>query len=462
MDVFALQDRARRSSRLLVALYLLLVVALIAAVDQLLRLAIGVEPGPALRGAIAGGLALLILGGSLWRLQQLRRWGGAGVLTALGARRVTAADPDPLLKRLHNVVEEMAIAAGLPVPAVYLIDDSAINALAAGFGPQDAAIGVTRGALELLDRDELQGVVAHEFAHILNGDMRLNLRLIGLQHGLLMLQLLGRHLALAAPRARRQAAGLYALGFALQTLGLLGAIAGGLLRAAVSRQREFLADAAAVQFTRQPQGIAGALKKIGGWVVGSRLGVPGAQALAHCFIAEAVGRLSSGLLATHPPLSRRIRRLDPHWDGRYPSVQREPRRAAAAPAAGRRHAAPPAPGGGRRRPGRRRLRRRASGRGAPTAGGLARNVARRRPRPPRRPGGDPGAGRRSRRRRRRPAGTRRRHARAPPAPALAGSLPAYAARCRAGNPGRAARPRRGTDPRRRPHRALGMGPAPAR
>jgi hypothetical protein len=220
------------------------------------------------------------------------------------------------------VVEEMALASGMPVPPVYLMaEEQGINAFAAGFSPSDAVIGVTRGCAEQLTRDQLQGVVAHEFSHILNGDMRLNLRLMGVVHGILVMGLVGRELLRVTGhsgggRSRRNdgAAYLLLIGLAFMLLGFLGLLFGNLIKAAVSRQREYLADASAVQFTRNPGGIAGALKRIGAAVFGSKLVNPRAAEASHMYFAEGL----ASMFATHPPLPDRIRRLDPAWDGKYP------------------------------------------------------------------------------------------------------------------------------------------------
>ncbi|MGL6250101.1 MAG: M48 family metallopeptidase, partial [Billgrantia desiderata] len=229
-----------------------------------------------------------------------------------------------------NVVEEMAIASGLPVPLVYVLEESGINAFAAGHTPQDAAIGVTRGAIESLSRDELQGVVAHEFSHVLHGDMRLNMRLIALLYGILVIGLVGRML-LRGTATRRMVRGsrqnnaqivLLGAGLALMLVGFIGTLCGNLIKAAVSRQREFLADASAVQYTRNPAGLADALKRVAAHAQGSELRASQAEEFSHLYFSRGVSGLR-GLTATHPPLVTRIRRLEPEWDGKLP----EPRQA---------------------------------------------------------------------------------------------------------------------------------------
>ena len=250
------------------------------------------------------------------------RAGGSAVAQRVGARAVDPATRDALDRRLLNVVEEMAIASGVPVPRVFVMDNEAtINAFAAGHSIDDAVVTVTRGALTRLNRDELQGVVAHEFSHILNGDMKLNLRLIGVLYGLLIVALAGRILLEIGGRSRggsdRSSGGaimvLFAAGLLLWLLGYIGVFFGRLIKAGVSRQREYLADASAVQFTRNPDGIGGALRKIAGLSLesglGSRIDHPQAESLSHLFLGAARPNFARGLFATHPPMEERLRRI---------------------------------------------------------------------------------------------------------------------------------------------------------
>ena len=227
-----------------------------------------------------------------------------------------------------NVVEEMAIASGTPTPPVYLLEqERGINAFAAGFTPSDAVIGVTRGCAEQLDRDQLQGVIAHEFSHILNGDMRLNIRLMGVLYGILVIGLIGTFLlrsSFFAGAGRRRsrdnsALAIAAIGAAVMAVGFIGSFFANLIQASVSRQREFLADASAVQFTRNPRGIAGALEKIAKLATGSRVAHPNASEASHLFFSQALAGGLQSLFATHPPLAERIRRLDPSWQPSEPS-----------------------------------------------------------------------------------------------------------------------------------------------
>jgi Zn-dependent protease with chaperone function len=239
----------------------------------------------------------------------------------MGARAINPNTTDPDERKLLNVVEEMAIASGVPVPQVYVMDEEdGINAFAAGHKPGDATVTVTRGCMKILTRDELQGVIGHEFSHLLNGDMRLNLRLMGIIFGILCLAIIGRVL-LQTGRGREKNP-LPLLGLALLVIGYIGVFFGRLIQAAVSRQREFLADASSVQFTRNPGGITGALKKIGGLGEnGSRLGHAHTEELSHMFFGNGVTAPFIGLLETHPPLAERIRAFDPAFDGKFPLVR---------------------------------------------------------------------------------------------------------------------------------------------
>jgi Zn-dependent protease with chaperone function len=255
-------------------------------------------------------LTLGLVGGGSWYKIATLRSGGATIAQELGGRLLLLETADAQEQQLLNVVQEMAIAAGMSVPAVYLLDsESGINAFAAGYTPNTAVIGVTRGSLEQLTRDELQGVIGHEFSHILNGDMRLNIQLMGIVHGLLFVYLAGRLLIETRSSDDDEDGKLFwVFGLALMGVGLSGVFFGRLIKSAVSRQREFLADASAVQFTRNPDGIAGALEKIGGF--GSKLRSPYAEASSHMFFGNALkSSWFEDLEATHPPLAMRIQRI---------------------------------------------------------------------------------------------------------------------------------------------------------
>jgi Zn-dependent protease with chaperone function len=335
VNFFARQEQSRRTSRMLVVLFLLafLACALATTVVVAGALQVYMQNNGSFVGAeswsdwlvanlglvamvTAGTLAIMVLA-SLYRSATIAH-GGGQVARLVGASQVNGEGSDPLQRRLVNVVEEMALAAGVPVPEIYILEQEAgINAFAAGLTPADAAITVTRGALERLDRAELQGVIAHEFSHILNGDMRLNQHLIGFSFGILVLSLVGRWLLRSARFARRgrnsgQGAAL-AIGLALMVIGAIGLLFSRLIKAAVSRQRERLADASAVQFTREPEGLAGALKKIAGF--SSRITSVDTEEVAH-MLFERSSSSFSGWFATHPPLLERIRALEPNFDPR--------------------------------------------------------------------------------------------------------------------------------------------------
>ncbi len=330
MDFFQAQDTARRKTGRLVVLFALAVISLIVITNVLVLVTLGMasaETGgapaladvePAVFVAISLAVITVVGFGSLYKTATLRG-GGARVAESLGARLLVPGSGDIDEQRVLNVVEEMAIASSTPVPPVYLMEEDAINAFAAGFSPSDAVIGVTRGAIGKLSREELQGVIAHEFSHILHGDMRLNIRLIGLLHGILVLGMMGYYLMRSAAISRRgkNGNGLVFLGLGLIVIGAAGTFFGNLIKAAVSRQREYLADASAVQFTRSADGIAGALKRIGGDASGSQLSNPGAREISHALFSQGVSTSFSALFATHPPLPQRIQRLQPQWDGEF-------------------------------------------------------------------------------------------------------------------------------------------------
>jgi Zn-dependent protease with chaperone function len=330
VDFFTRQQGTRRTTRLLLAAFAAAVLGTALAVtgtgaalmwlyDAEARGLIGTGGGAwsdwvALRLpelSLIAGLTVSLIGiASLYRTATLAR-GGTQVARMLGGSEVGPDSTDPLQRRLLNVVEEMAIAAGIPVPAVFVLEhETAINAFASGLTVTDAAIAVTRGALERLDRSELQGVVAHEFSHIVNGDMRLNQRLIGFAYGILLISLAGRWLVRSHRQGwtgRRQSAGLL-IGMALAVIGSIGVLFSRLIKAAVSRQRELLADASAVQFTRDPSGLAGALKKIGGHT--GELSSVDSEEISHMLFARGAPAFR-GWFASHPPLPIRIKALEP-------------------------------------------------------------------------------------------------------------------------------------------------------
>lgn len=336
-NFFQQQDLARRNTKILILLFMLAVLSLIVLTNVLVMLSFGFFQGQQamrLPWELISTISLVVIavvGLAIVAKWQQLKLGGRTIAQSLGGERLSADSKDPLQRRLLNVVEEMALAANLPVPPVYLLPERGINAFAAGYSPADAVIGVTQGCIEQLNRDELQGVVAHEFSHILNGDMRMNIRLIAILNGILFIGHIGYYLLRAgrgarigfSSRKRGEGAGaIMLLGIGLVVIGYLGSFFGNLIKAAVSRQREYLADASAVQFSRNPLGIAGALKRIGGYKPGSRIQHGNADEVSHFFFGEAISRWAA-IFATHPPLEKRIRRVDPSWNGRFSSPNPE-------------------------------------------------------------------------------------------------------------------------------------------
>ncbi|MYM63127.1 M48 family metallopeptidase [Pseudomaricurvus sp. HS19] len=352
MNFFEHQDQARRYTRRLLLLFALAVISLITITTLFVAVLLWFSDaytgqagshissgGPLLWQLLNTKLALSVAAvvltvvamGSLYKWIQLSG-GGERVAASLGGRRLQPSSEEPSERQLLNVVEEMAIASGTPVPPVYLLEESGINAFAAGDSIDDAVIGVTRGCMELLSRDELQGVIAHEFSHILHGDMRINLRLIGVLHGILVIGLIGSMLMRGGfyssgynRRNNRDNGGIVMLGLGLVVIGYCGTFFGKLIKSAVSRQREFLADASAVQYTRNPPGISGALQKIGGYSQGALIHRANAEEFSHMFFGDGLSTAFGGWLATHPPLEERIRRVTPEWNGRFPLIQRSTR-----------------------------------------------------------------------------------------------------------------------------------------
>ena len=340
MNFFQHQEQARRSSRRMLWLFVLAVLAVIAAVDAALWGAwLWSGEGPAPRSLFVWG-ALLALGcivfGSLKEIIRLRA-GGEAIAELAGGRLLAPASGDALERRLLNVVEEMAIASGVRVPKVYVLDNEAgINAFAAGRDVSHAVIGVTRGTLERLSRDELQGVIGHEFSHILNGDMALNLRMIGVLAGIVSIGSLGAFVMRRVRGEGKSGGAIFFVGLALFIIGYTGLFCARLIKAALSRQREFLADASSVQFTRNPDGIAGALDQIRLAPAGARVGGRYAEEMSHMFFGQALGL--SGLFATHPSLDERIRRINPGFVRSAYRERRESETVRAPQPAGRRAA----------------------------------------------------------------------------------------------------------------------------
>ncbi|EIA0833945.1 M48 family metallopeptidase [Vibrio parahaemolyticus] len=336
MDFFHHQDTARQRTGLLVMLFTLAVLAITGLVSVI---SIGIyfyfTGEPFTTQSIISycllsfvGVLLVVSISSFIRLSELNANGGRGVAESIGGKLISTDTSNAKHRQLLNVVEEMSIASGIPVPPVYVMaEEHGINAFAAGMSIDDAVIGVTQGALDAFSRDELQGVIAHEFSHILNGDMRLNTRLIGALFGITCIAHFGhlildnsnstRHVSRSSSDSNKGFAVIILIAIVCLVLGWLGTLFGNMIKAAISRQREFLADASAVQFTRNDQGIAGALKKIGSNVQGSTLNTKASDEMSHMMFGQSKLSGFSGLFATHPPLDERIRRIEPHWDGSY-------------------------------------------------------------------------------------------------------------------------------------------------
>ncbi|MDO5580724.1 MAG: M48 family metallopeptidase [Planctomycetia bacterium] len=351
MNFFLRQDEARKKTGLLVFLFIVAVFLTFLAVHTLIAFAVMLSAGntqqpdllrhwldPSLLMIDFFSVSLVVFGGSLFKIASLSSLQGDGIAQSLGGRLVDRDTKDPRERRLLNIVEEMALASGIHVPNVYVLDgEEHINAFAAGFTPNTSVVSVTSGALNYLSRDELQGVVAHEFSHIINEDTRISLRLMGILFGLEMLVLIGMLLVRALYYVRftsdsdsdsdSKGAGtmivifLMLLGLGLIIIGWIGMFFSNIIRAAVSRQREFLADASAVQYTRNPDGIGGALKKIGSPAIGSQIDNSNAVGAGHLFIGSVLkpGFFSS-MFDSHPDLTVRIQRIDPSFDGTFPET----------------------------------------------------------------------------------------------------------------------------------------------
>ena len=352
MDFFESQASARRKTKWLVVLLLVAVVAIIAVVyaaaivlhDQGAAYAATSSPGrvagprpplevwqPDLLAGVSIAVLAIVGLGSLYKVMSLRG-GGESVAAMMGGRLVPQNTTVFEERRLLNIVEEMAIAAGVPVPPVYLLEnEQGINAFAAGYHPDEAVLGITRGCMTRLSRDELQGVIAHEFSHVLNGDMRLNVRLMGILFGILVLGMVGYYALRFGGRVSSSRNGakvaipVVLMGLVVMVVGYVGVFFAKIIKAMVSQSREYLADASAVQFTRNPGGISGALRRIGGAAAGSRVRNAHAEECSHMFFANGLRSSFLRVLATHPPLPSRIRRIDPRWDGTWLKPEPPPR-----------------------------------------------------------------------------------------------------------------------------------------
>ncbi|MEI7945909.1 MAG: M48 family metallopeptidase [bacterium] len=330
-DFFEQQEQARKATFRLIVLYVMGVIATCVTLHFALSAALSMGASSseesflklALNPQFAlftlGITALIIVLTSVYKMASLRA-GGSAVAQELGGREILNSSQDLLERRLLNVVEEMAIASGIAMPRVFVLDnEKGMNAFAAGFSSKDAAVAVTRGLLEIVQRDELQAVIGHEFSHVLNGDMRLNIRLVGILYGIFALAILGRVLieiglrssSRSTSRKNNSVAALAVVGIVCWLVGQIGFFFGRLIQSSISRQREYLADASAVQFTRNPLGLANALKLIG--ATGSRLSNPNTSEVSHMLFASGL----ESMFATHPPIVSRIRRLDNQFNGDF-------------------------------------------------------------------------------------------------------------------------------------------------
>jgi Zn-dependent protease with chaperone function len=323
MHFFEQQDSSRKKTAWLLAFFAFGLVGIVLSLNLALALVLWYfydKPlqklwQPELFLAVTLGASVVIILGTLIKIFRLRQ-GGSYIAERLGGKAISRLTQDPKEKVLINVVEEISLSSGVPMPAVYVLErEKGINAFAAGYSPDDAAVAVTRGCLEQLNRDELQGVIGHEFSHILNGDMHLNIKLMGVLGGIVLLSTIGQHLLEWSSRISYRSSDnkknlLPLIGLALIVVGYVGLLFGRIIKSAISRQREFLADASAVQFTRNPQGIASALKKIGGFSEGSAIRSPLAEEASHMFFSDA---LKVDFFASHPPLAERIHRIEPSF-----------------------------------------------------------------------------------------------------------------------------------------------------
>ncbi|MDR1648590.1 MAG: M48 family metallopeptidase [Zoogloeaceae bacterium] len=345
MDFFGEQARAQKKTRWLVFGFVLVVIILTVAIYLAVTLIFGmtgggtqaiIQPENRQPGFFHGAFwdasrfftTLFVVGGviglaSLYKIREISRMGGALIAIELGGRPVLRETRDALELQLVNVIDEMSIAAGIPAPKAFVLDEEAgLNAFAAGMTTNNSVIAVTRGLLDHLDRDQLQGVIGHEISHIVNGDTRLNLRIIGVLHGIFFLTTCGRFMTKARGR---NSGGAIPLGVLLMIIGSVGLFFGKLIQASISRAREYLADASAVQFTRNPDGLARALRQL--MVSGSQIQHPRSEAASHLFFGASGRRVFSlfPLFATHPPLEERIVRVDKNFKGtlskRQPAIK---------------------------------------------------------------------------------------------------------------------------------------------
>ena len=329
MNFFEEQDQAKRVTNKLVILFVLAVCSLIFITVTAIH-SLYFFTNPPSKGFIEGLFGrifslqmiyitlsiLFVVGmGSLFKFFEVNK-GGSYVAERLGGQPLTHDSADIQQKVLLNVVEEMAIASGITVPKVFVLPELSLNAFAAGTNNNNAIIAVTQGLLDTLNRDELQGVIAHEFSHIFHGDMSINMKLLSVLHGILMIGLLGEYILRSSfyGRSNRRKDGnkVVILGAALLVLGYAGVFFGNLIKAGISRQREYLADASAVQYTRNPQGISAALYKINKQGQSSALEASAAKEFSHFYFCPGATSFFSGMFATHPAIKDRIAKIYPN------------------------------------------------------------------------------------------------------------------------------------------------------
>jgi len=349
MDFFDQEAHAKRRTRLLLCLFGLAVFAFVVLTYLILAAPIrlfSLAPftgffqliwDPRLAFWVTVGTLLSTALGCFYKFRLLSR-GGPAVAELLGGRKIDGHPADLGEKKLRDIVEEMAIASGMSTPDIYVLDrERGINSFAAGHTRDDVAIGITFGALKLLNRDELQGIIAHEFSHVLNGDTRLNMKLMALAHGLFWPTIVGRVLVRGSTHAPEIGESIFDEGtrpvfMPTAPIGVLFLIVGGisapsvrLIKSLICREREWLADAAAVQFTRNPAGVTGALKKNGGLFKQGRLDTPCAETASHLYFVNSDYDPWFSFQNSHPPLAKRILALDPAFDGQFPHVNSVPR-----------------------------------------------------------------------------------------------------------------------------------------
>ncbi len=316
---FERQEVQRSQTRWLVMGFIAAILAVVAIINLIVVLGLGQSPAriwdrEPMVFVWVSAIVIVVILGACWHKSSQLRAGGAVVARSLGGVQVNNKDNDLARQRLVNIVEEMAIAARVKKPQVFVLpEEQGINAFAAGHSPDEAAVAVTQGALEKLDREQLQAVIGHEFSHILNGDMKINMRLTAWIFGLFVITDLASRV-MNSRRGGKEAARLKVIALAIFIAGSIGMIAGRLLQAAVSRRREHLADASAVQFTRNPQALQSAFIVMAAHAEGTRLHHEASADVAHMFFAGSApswaNKVGGKWFATHPPIEERVHAID--------------------------------------------------------------------------------------------------------------------------------------------------------